>query len=74
MWQVQVKSLTYQFGIFLIQRNKKEQSLPYSTTFQDHFKIVRALPQLHKNYKIFYRSNSRWCDAFFDPETSWPQT
>ena len=40
--------------------------LLYSTTFQDRFKIERALPQLHKNYETFYGSNSRWPDSSFD--------
>ena len=31
-----------------------------STSFQGCFKIGRVLPQLHKNYEIFYRSTSRW--------------
>ena len=34
--------------------------LLHSTTIQGCFKIGRALPQLHKNYETFYRSNSRW--------------
>ena len=44
--------------------------LLYSNTFQDSFKIGRTLPQLHKNYETFYRSNSRWLDASFDTEKS----
>ena len=40
--------------------------LLYSTTFQDHFTIGRALPQLQKGYETFYRSNSRQTDASFD--------
>ena len=38
--------------------------LLHSTTFQGCFKIGRALPQLHKSYEIFYRSNSRWLAMF----------
>ena len=45
----------------------------YSTTFQDHFKIGRALPQLHKNYETFYRSNSRCPDVCFDTEKDCPR-
>ena len=42
----------------------------YSTTFQDHFKIGRALPQLHKNYETFYSLNTRWPDGSFNTEKS----
>ena len=42
----------------------------YSTTFQGHYKIGRALPQLHKNYETFYSSNSRWLDASFNTKKS----
>ena len=38
--------------------------LLHSTTIQGCFKIGRALPQLHKNYETFYRSNSRWPATF----------
>ena len=59
--QVQVKSPTHYFGSFLIKFKKNiYYLLRDSTTFQGCLKIGRALPQLHKNYETFYRSNSRW--------------
>ena len=72
MWHVQVKSPTHYFGSFLIQTNLRGTQLCCllldSNTFQDHFKIARALPQLHKSCEIFYRSNLRWPAAFLDTE------
>ena len=57
MWHMQVKSPTHYFGSFLIQTNSRGTRLYclllYSIT-------GRALPQLHKNCKTFYRSNVRW--------------
>ena len=59
MSQVQVKSPMYYFGSFLIQKNK-EDTLLYSTTFQDHFKIVRALPKETKSMKHFTDQILKW--------------
>ena len=77
MWHVQVKSHTHYFGSFLIQTNLRGTQLYClllcSNTYQDQFKIGRALPQLHKNCEIFYRSNSRWLAAFLNTEKSWLQ-
>ena len=74
MWHVQVKSPTHYFGSFLIQTNLRGTQLYclllYTNTFQDRFKIGTALRQLHKNCKIFYKSNSRGLAAFFDTEKS----
>ena len=74
IWHVQVKSPTHYFGSFLIQTNLRGTQLYclllYTNTFQDHFKIGTALRQLHKNCKIFYKSNSRGLAAFFDTEKS----
>ena len=72
MWQVQVKLPTKYFGSFLIHANSRKTYylLLYPSTFQDHFEVARALPQLHKNCETFYRSNSRWPDASFGTEKS----
>ena len=44
--------------------NKFKKNIYYlslhTSTFQGPFKIGRALPQVHTNYKTLYRSNSRW--------------
>ena len=72
---MQVKSPTHYFDSFIIQQIFKKSIyylLLYSATFQDRFKIGRALSQLHKNYETFYRSNSRWPGASFDTEKSRP--
>ena len=52
--------ITHFFDSFLREINKEEQGLVYSPIFQEHFRIVRALLQLYKIYKTFYRSKSRW--------------
>ena len=49
MWQVKVKSPTHYFGSFLIQTNSRRTYITVPYFFQKRFKIVRALPQLHKN-------------------------
>ena len=74
-WQVQVKSPTHCSGSFLIQKHQRSAmhiSVLYAT-FQNCFKVVRALPQLRKRYETFYKSNSRWRDAFLNPEKSQSQ-
>ena len=69
MWHMEVKSPMHYFGSFLIKTNSRGAwlycLLLYSNTFQDHFKTGRALPQLHKNCKTFYRSNVRWLATSF---------
>ena len=68
MWHVQVKSPTHYFGSILIHTNLRGTQLYclllYSNILQGLFKIGRAVPQLHKNCEIFYRSNSRWLAYF----------
>ena len=59
-----VSKITYTLLWQSFNKNKFKKNiyhlLLHSTTFQGCFKIGRALPQLHKNYETFYRSNSRW--------------
>ena len=59
-----VSKITYTLLWQSFNTNKFKKNIYYlllhSTTFKGCFKIGRALPQLHKNYETFYRSNSRW--------------
>ena len=73
-WCGSASKITYRLlWQFSNTKNKEEYILLYSTTFQDHFKIVRALPQLHQNYETFYMSNSRLLTTSFDTEKILPQ-
>ena len=68
-WQVQAKSTTHCFGSFLMQKQRSAMHISdLYATFQNCFKVVRALPQLHKRYETFYKSNSGCLDAFLDTE------
>ena len=69
-WQVQAKWTTHCFGSFLMQKHERSAMhiSDIYATFQNCFKVVRALPQLHKRYETFYKSNSGCLDAFLDTE------